>query len=102
MRTARQEYYQLLVIANTLVVGMMALAVALITGILLLETRWGEMESVFWSTYGEFVFIFFFFVCVRGLTTPKTCDTYPRDTLRALLLAGETKPSGTRRNQPID
>lgn len=62
---ARQEYYQLLVIANTLVIGMMALAVALITGIFFLETEWAGMEdSYFWSTYGGFASSGFFFCVV--------------------------------------
>lgn len=48
----RQEYLQLLVVANTLVVAMVALAVALIAGIFLLEIEWEESTSSFWSSYG--------------------------------------------------
>lgn len=48
----QQEYLQLLVVANTLVVGMVALVLALLAGIFLLETEWDESTSYFWSTYG--------------------------------------------------
>lgn len=53
--TYRQEYLQLLVVSNTLVVGMVALVVALIAGIFFLEIEWDESTTSFWSTYGACV-----------------------------------------------
>lgn len=39
--------------ANTLVVGMVALAVALIAGIFILEVNWDSSTSNFFSSYGQ-------------------------------------------------
>ncbi|CAN0416237.1 unnamed protein product [Pylaiella littoralis] len=50
-----EEYYQLLVVANTLVVGMIILAIALITGIFSLAILWDESNSYFLYTYGSYV-----------------------------------------------
>lgn len=44
-----------MVVANTLVVAMVALAVALIAGIFFIEIDWGESDSFFWSSYGACV-----------------------------------------------
>lgn len=55
-------------VANTLVAGMIALAVALITGIFLLEIQWDESSSSFWSDYGK---------CVGGCVTPVLFPALP-------------------------
>ena len=41
-----------MVVSNTLIVGMVALVVALIAGIFFLEIKWDENTSHFWSNYG--------------------------------------------------
>ncbi|CAM9404304.1 unnamed protein product [Ectocarpus sp. 13 AM-2016] len=50
-----EEYYQLLVVANTLVVSMMALAIALIAVIFVLEIEWDESSSAFLNDYGSYL-----------------------------------------------
>lgn len=50
-----QEYVQLMVVANTLVVAMLALTIALVTGIFVLEVEWGQSKSRILSEGGELI-----------------------------------------------
>lgn len=93
-----EDYVQLMFVANTLVVGMVALAIALIAGIFVLEVNWDASYSTFLSTYGSYLASFmlsleiqvmnFFYRKVAVWTTEREnhrTDTVFEDTLIAKL-----------------
>ncbi|CAM9478748.1 unnamed protein product, partial [Ascophyllum nodosum] len=51
----QEEYIQLMVLANVLVIGMLATAIALVAGIFLLEVEWDESSISFFSSYGSYL-----------------------------------------------
>lgn len=55
-----QEYIQLMVVANVLVVAMLAITVALVAGIFFLEVDWGGSSSTLLAKVSEFGWQFFY------------------------------------------
>eukprot|EP00904_Undaria_pinnatifida_P001081 jgi/Undpi1/10974/HiC_scaffold_30.g13275.m1 len=93
-----EDYYQLLLVANTLVIGMVALAIGLIAGIFILEVDWDSSSSSFLTDYGSYLASFllsleiqimnFFYRKVAVWTTEREnhrTDTVFEDTLIAKL-----------------
>ncbi|CAN0389111.1 unnamed protein product, partial [Laminaria digitata] len=93
-----QDYIQLLFVANTLVVGMVALAISLIAGIFLVEVEWDSSSVELLRDYGSYLASFmlsleiqimnFFYRKVAVWTTEREnhrTDTVFEDTLIAKL-----------------